>query len=90
MFDQIDYTRFLQQRSEVEPPELPKPKLGNQDQLHVWSEGFLVDDFFKKHSNALLFRDLEELIELFADKLPEKSKVAVLPSAGIQVLAQEE
>lgn len=33
---------------------------------------------------------LEELIELFADKLPEKAKVAVLPSAGIQVLAQEE
>ncbi len=90
LFDQIDYNRFLQQRSETEPPELPEPKLGNQDQLHIWSEGFLVDDFFKKHSNALLFRDLEELIELFADKLPEKAKVAVLPSAGIQVLAQEE
>ena len=89
LFDQLDYPRFLQQRSEIEPPELPEPRLGNQDQLHIWSEGFLVDDFFKKHANALLFRDLEQLIQLLADKLPENAKVAVLPSAGIQVLAQD-
>lgn len=90
LFDEIDYNRFIQQRAEIKPPELPNPMLGSQDQLHVWSEGFLVDDFFKKHSNGLLFRDLEQLIQLFADKLPENAKVAVLPSAGIQILAQEE
>ena len=89
LFDQIDYTRFLEQRSERTPPELPEPKLGNQNQLHVWSEHFWVDDFYKKHSNALLFRDLEQLIQLFAEKLPARAKVAVLPSAGIQVLAKE-
>ncbi len=89
LFDQIDYVRFLEQRAERIPPELPEPKLGNQDQLHVWSEHFMVDDFYKKHSGALLFRDLEQLIQLFAEKLPAKAKVAVLPSAGIQVLAEE-
>ena len=70
-------------------PELPTPQLGTQDQLHVWSEHFLVDDFYKKHPGALLFRDLEKLIALFAEKLPARAKVAVLPSAGIQVLAPE-
>ncbi|MDE0087607.1 MAG: lactate racemase domain-containing protein [Candidatus Poribacteria bacterium] len=89
LFDQVDYVRFLEQRAERIPPELPEPKLGNIDQLHVWSEHFMVDDFYKKHSGALLFRDLEQLIQLFAEKLPKKAKVAVLPSAGIQVLAEE-
>ena len=88
LFDQIDYARFLQQKSERTASELPAPHLGNQDQLHVWSEHFLVDDFYKKHPGALLFRDLEQLIGLFAEKLPSNAKVAVLPAAGIQVLAQ--
>ena len=89
LFEQIDYARFLQQKEEMTASELPPPELGTQDQLHVWSEHFLVDDFYKKHSGALLFRDLNELIGLFAAKLPSNAKVAVLPSAGIQVLAQE-
>jgi len=89
LFDQIDYARFQQQREEITPPELPEPKLGNQNQLHVWSENFLVDDFYKKHPDALLFRNLEQLINLFAEILPSQAKVAVLPSAGIQVLAKE-
>ena len=89
LFEQIDYARFLQQKEEMTASELPSPELGTQDQLHVWSEHFLVDDFYKKHSGALLFRDLNELIGLFAAKLPSNAKVAVLPSAGIQVLAQE-
>ena len=88
LFDQIDYARFLQQKAERTASELPAPQLGNQEQLHVWSEHFLVDDFYKKHPGALLFRDLEQLIALFAEKLPSNAKVAVLPSAGIQVLAQ--
>jgi nickel-dependent lactate racemase len=88
LFDQIDYARFLQQKAERTESELPALQLGNQDQLHVWSEHFLVDDFYKKHPGALLFRDLEQLIALFAEKLPSNAKVAVLPSAGIQVLAQ--
>ena len=70
-------------------PELPDPKLGSRDQIHVWSENFLVDDFYKKHSNGILFRNLEQLIQLFAENLPAKSKVAVLPAASIQILAQE-
>ncbi|RKU29321.1 hypothetical protein C6497_06365 [Candidatus Poribacteria bacterium] len=87
LFDQIDFARFQQQREEITPPALPEPKLGNQTQLHVWSENFLVDDFYKKHPDALLFRDLEQLINLFEEVLPPQAKVAVLPSAGIQVLA---
>lgn len=89
LFDQIDYTRYLEQRLEKIPPETPEPELGNLDQIHVWSEHFLVDDFYKKHSNGILFRDLEQLIQLFAEKLPANAKVAVFPFAGIQVLAQE-
>ncbi len=87
LFDQIDFTRFMEQRAEKIPPELPEPILGNLDQIHVWSEHFLVDDFYKKHSNGILFRNLEQLIQLFAEKLPTHAKVAVLPSAGIQVFA---
>ncbi len=89
LFDQIDYTRFLEQRAEKTLAELPDPKLGSRDQIHVWSENFLVDDFYKKHSNGILFRNLEQLIQLFAENLPAKSKVAVLPAASIQILAQE-
>ncbi len=89
LFDQIDYARFRQQKAERTASELPAPQLGNQDELHVWSEHFLVDDFCKKHPGAILFRDLEQLIALFAEKLPSNAKVAVLPAAGIQVFAQE-
>jgi nickel-dependent lactate racemase len=89
LFEQIDYARFVEQKAERTESELPPPELGTQDQLHVWSEHFLVDDFYKKHSGALLFRDLNELIDLFAARLPSDAKVAVLPSAGIQVLAEE-
>ncbi len=89
LFEEIDYARFSQQRAERTQSELPPPELGTQDQLHVWSEHFLVDDFYKKHPDALLFRDLDQLIALFAERLPSQAKVAVLPSAGIQVLAPE-
>lgn len=89
LFEEIDYPRFLQQQAERTPSELPPPELGTQDQLHVWSENFLVDDFYKKHPDALLFRDLYQLIALFTASLPAQAKVAVLPAAGIQVLAPE-
>lgn len=89
LFEQIDYARFVQQKAERVQSELPAPQIGTQDQLHVWSEHFLVDDFYKKHPSALLFRDLDQLIALFAERLPAYAKVAVLPSAGIQVLAPE-
>jgi hypothetical protein len=45
----------------------------------------LADDFYKKYPASLLFRDLEQLIQLFTEKLPADAKVAVLPVAGIQV-----
>ena len=89
LFEQIDYVRFVQEKEERTESELPTPQLGTQDQLHVWSEHFLVDDFYKKHPGALLFRDLDQLITLFGEKLPAQAKVAVLPAAGIQVLAPE-
>ena len=89
LFEEIDYARFSEQRAERTQSELPSPQLGTQDQLHVWSEHFLVDDFYKKHPGALLFRDLDQLIALFAERLPSQARVAVLPSAGIQVLAPE-
>ncbi len=87
LFDQVDYARFLHQRLTKVAAELPTPQLGSREQLHVWSENFLVDDFYKKHPGSLLFRNLEELVQLFAEKLPANARVAVLPAAGIQVLA---
>ena len=89
LFEEIDYARFVQQKAERTQSELPPPQLGTQDQLHVWSKHFLVDDFHKKHPGARLFRDLDQLIALFAERLPASAKVAVLPAAGIQVLAPE-
>ncbi len=89
LFDEIDYNRYLEQRAERSQPELSEPKIGNRDQLHVWSVHFRVDDFYKKHANGILFRNLEQLIQLFAEILPANAKIAVLPSAGIQVIAEE-
>ena len=85
LFDRLDYARFLQQRAEQTPPALPEPRIGRRGQLHVWSENFLADDFYKEYPASLLFRDLEQLIQLFAEKLPAHAKVAILPVAGIQV-----
>ena len=86
LFDRIDYARYLRQRAEQIPPELPTPKIGRRGQLHVWSEYFLTDDFYKEYPASLLFRDLEQLIQLLAEQLPTRAKVTVLPVAGIQVL----
>ena len=86
LFDRIDYARYLKQRAEQVPPELPTPKVGRRGQLHVWSEHFLVDDFYKEYPASILFRDLEQLIQRLAEKLPTHAKVTVLPVAGIQVL----
>ena len=85
LFDRLDYARFLRQRAKQISPELPAPRLGRRGQLHVWSEHFLADDFYKEYPASLLFRDLEQLIQLFVEKLPTDAKVAVLPVAGIQV-----
>ena len=86
LFDRIDYARYLRQRAEQVPPELPTPKIGRRGQLHVWSEYFLADDFYKEYPASLLFRDLQHLIQLFAEKLPARAKVTILPVAGTQVL----
>ena len=89
LFDRVDYARFLKQRAERKPMELPPPKIGTSDQLLVWSEHFPVDDFYKKHPNDILFREWDTLINMLAEKLPTNAKVAVFPCAGIQVLAEE-
>ena len=86
LFDRLDYARYLRQRAEQIPSDLPTPQIGRRGQLHVWSEHFLVDDFYKEYPASLLFRDLEQLIQLFAEKFPAHASVAVLPVAGIQVL----
>ena len=86
LFDRIDYARYLQQRVKQIPPELPTPQIGRRGQLHVWSEHFLADDFYKEYPASLLFRDLQQLIQQFTEKLPARAKVTVLPVAGIQVL----
>ena len=86
LFDRLDYARFLRQRAEQIPPELPTPHIGRRGQLHVWSEHFLADDFYKEYPASLLFRNLEELIQLFTEKLPAHARVAILPVGGIQVL----
>ncbi len=86
LFDRLDYPRYLKQKAEQVPSDPPTPKLGRRTQLHVWSEHFGVDDFYKEYPSSLLFRDLGQLIELLTEKLPARAKVAVLPVAGIQVL----
>ena len=86
LFDRIDYPRYLRQRAEQPPPEAPAQPIGRRGQLHVWSEHFFADDFYKEYPASLLFRDLEGLIQLFAEKLPAHASVAILPVGGIQVL----
>lgn len=90
LFDRLDYKRYLQQKVERLPlAPSPEPKIGRAAQLHVWSEHFDRDDFYKEYPSSLLFRDLDQLIQLMAEKLPARAKVAVLPVAGIQVLTPE-
>ena len=86
LYDRLDYPRYLKQKAEQMPTEPPKPQIGRRTQLHVWSEHFGVDDFYKEYPSSLLFRDLTQLIQLLTEKLPAHAKVAVLPVAGIQVL----
>jgi nickel-dependent lactate racemase len=89
LFDRVDYARFLKRRAEQQPMELPAPKIGTPDQLLVWSEHFPVDEFYKKHTNDILFREWNTLIGMLAEQLPSNAKVAAFPCAGIQVLADE-
>ena len=86
LFDRIDYARYLRQRTGQIPLEAPPQEIGRRGQLHVWSEHFLVDDFYKEYPASLLFRNLEGLIQSFAEKLPTRARVAILPVGGIQVL----
>ena len=86
LYDRLDYPRFLRQRAAQTPPEPPAPQIGRRNQLHVWSEYFLADDFYKEYPAARLFRDLDQTIQLFAEKLPTRARVAVLPAGGIQIL----
>ena len=90
LFDRLDYQRYLKQKAEHIPTTpSPAPKLGRRSQLHVWSEHFERDDFYKEYPSSILFRDLDQLIQLLTEKLPKSAKVAVLPVAGIQVLTPE-
>ena len=87
LFDRLDYKRYVQQKIDRLPTvPTPEPKLGRQSQLHVWSEHFDRDDFYKEYPSSLLYRDLEQLIQLMTKQLPANAKVAILPAAGIQVL----
>ena len=86
LYDRIDYARYLRQRAAQTPPEAPPQPIGRRGQLHVWSEHFLADDFYKEYPASLLFRNLEGLIQLFTEKLPTHARVAILPVGGIQVL----
>jgi hypothetical protein len=74
LFDRLDYARYLRQRIEQAPPESPAPRLGRRGQLHVWSKYFLADDFYKEYPASLLFRDLEQLIQLFAENFRQARK----------------
>ena len=89
LFDRLDYARFLKQRAEKAPMALPAPKIGTPDQTLVWSEHFPVDEFYKKHSNDILFREWDTLINMLAQRAPQNAKVAAFPCASIQVLAEE-
>ena len=87
LFDRLDYKRYMQQKIDRLPTApTPEPKIGKPTQLHVWSEHFDRDDFYKEYPSSLLYRDLDQLIELMTAKLPARAKVAILPVAGVQVL----
>ena len=87
LFDLLDYKRYMQQKIERLPTApTPEPQIGKPTQLHVWSEHFDRDDFYKEYPSSLLYRDLDQLIELMTEKLPARAKVAVLPVAGTQIL----
>ena len=88
LFDRIDYARFLKQRAEKTPMALPAPKIGTPNQSLVWSEHFPVDEFHKKHSDDILFRKWDMLVNMLAEKLPQNAQVAVFPCASIQVLEE--
>ncbi len=65
LFDRLDYRRYLKQKAEHIPTKpSPVPKLGRRSQLHVWSEHFERDDFYKEYPSSILFRDLDQLIQL--------------------------
>ena len=85
IYDGMDYARFLKQRASLEPMELPAPRIGEPDQLLVFSEHYPVEDFYREHSNYFLFRDWDTLIRMLAEKLPPNARVAVFPCASIQV-----
>ena len=89
LFDQIDYARFLKQRVEIAPMALPAPKIGTPDQNLVWSKHFPVDEFYKKHSDDILFREWDMLVNMLAEKVPQNAQVAVFPCASIQVAVEE-
>jgi nickel-dependent lactate racemase len=88
LFDRIDYARFLKQRAEKTPMALPAPKIGTPNQSLVWSEHFPVDEFHKKHSDDILFRKWDMLVNMLAEKLPQTAQVAVFPCASIQVVEE--
>ena len=89
LYDRLDYPRYLHQRAQQIPSEPPAPEIGRRNQLHVWSEHFGADEFYKEYPAARLFRNLEQVIQLFAKKLPAQARVGVLPAAGIQVLVPD-
>ena len=86
LFDRLDYSKYLRQKSEHVSSDPPEPKLGRPTQLHVWSEHFGIDEFYKEYPSSILFRNLDQLIRLLSEQLPARAKVAVLPVAGTQVL----
>ena len=49
------------------PPAAPPQQIGRRGQLHVWSDHFLADDFYKEYPASLLFRNLEGLLQSFAE-----------------------
>ena len=89
LFDQIDYPRFEKQIAAQKPMRLPTPKIGSREQALVWSDLFPVDAFYKRHPDDILFREWDMLITMLAEKLPENAKVAVLPCATTQIVAED-
>ena len=90
LFDQIDYPRFEKQIAAQKPMRLPTPKIGSREQALVWSDLFPVDAFYKRHPDDILFREWDMLITMLAEKLPQNAKVAVLPCATTQIVAEDD
>lgn len=89
LFDRIDWKRFKAQLDAREVVADPEPRLGEREEVIIWSDNYPAQDFPRKQPNDLLVRKWETVLDLLIPALPERTTVAVFPCSGLQLLARE-